>query len=184
VTDTTIRRMTAAAVLLVADIAAVVSFIHVEHLAATHGRTLLAAMLLPLSIDGTVVAASLVMLRAARSGVRAPWLARLTVAATLAANVAYGARFGVAGALLSGWPAAAFIGSAEMALSMVRRATRTASPRPALEVTARPARKASTRATGRGQDAATDAARKASAEGHPVPSAPPTTASGRPATWC
>jgi hypothetical protein len=123
--DTAIRRLTAAAVLLVAAIAAVVSFVHIEHLAVTHGQTVLAAMLLPVSIDGTVAAASLVMLRAARAGLGTPWLARvmlgLSVVATLAANIAYGARYGLTGSLLSGWPAVAFIGSAEMAIGMVRR---------------------------------------------------------------
>jgi hypothetical protein len=121
-----IRAATTAAVLLVAVIAAVVSFVHIEHLAVTHGQTELAAMLLPVSIDGTVAAASLVMLRAARAGLGTPWLARvmlgLSVVATLAANIAYGARYGITGSLLSGWPAVAFIGSAEMALGMVRRA--------------------------------------------------------------
>jgi hypothetical protein len=120
-----IQAATTAAVLLVAVIAAVISFVHIEHLSVTHGQTVLAAMLLPVSIDGTVAAASLVMLRAARAGIGTPRLARvmlgLSVAATLAANIAYGARFGIAGALLSGWPAVAFIGSAEMALGMVRR---------------------------------------------------------------
>jgi hypothetical protein len=38
------RGATAAAVLLVASIAAVVSFVHIEHLAITHGQTQLAAM--------------------------------------------------------------------------------------------------------------------------------------------
>jgi hypothetical protein len=120
-----IRAATAAAVLLVAAIAAVVSFVHIEHLAVTHGQTTLAAVLLPVSIDGTVAAASLVMLRAARAGLGTPWLARLmlglSVVATLAANIACGARYGLTGSLLSGWPAVAFIGSAEMAIGMVRR---------------------------------------------------------------
>jgi hypothetical protein len=131
VSDRSIRRGTAAAVLLVAAIAAVVSFVHIQRLALTHGQTQLAAGLLPLSIDGTVAAASLAMLRAARSGLGTPWLARfmlgLAVTATLAANVAYGVPYGLAGALLSGWPAVAFIGCAEMAIGMVRRA-RTAGP--------------------------------------------------------
>ena len=120
-----IRAATTAAVLLVAVIAATVSFVHIEHLAVTHGQTTLAAMLLPVSIDGTVAAASLVMLRAARAGLGTPWLARLmlglSVVATLAANIAYGARYGLTGSLLSGWPAIAFIGCAEMAIGMVRR---------------------------------------------------------------
>ena len=124
--EAAVRRMAAAAVLLVAAIAAVISYVHIERLAVTHGQTALAAYLLPLSIDGTVAAASLAMLRTARAGLGAPRLARfmlgLAVAATLASNVAYGARFGVTGSLLSGWPAVAFIGSAELAIGMARRA--------------------------------------------------------------
>ena len=131
--DRPVRRLTTAAVLLVAVIAAVVSFLHIEHLARTHGQTPLAAWLLPVSVDGTVAAASLSMLWAARAGLATPWLARgmLTagVAATLAANAAYGAPHGLSGELLSGWPAVAFVGSVEMVLSMIRR-TRTTAPAP------------------------------------------------------
>ena len=123
--DRAIRRLTAAAVLLVAAIAATVSYVHIEHLAVTHGQVELAAVLLPVSIDGTVAAASLVLLHAARAGLPSPWLARfmlgLSVAATLAANIGYGLPYGVAGALISGWPAVGFLGSVEMALTMIRR---------------------------------------------------------------
>jgi hypothetical protein len=70
--DQAIRRLTAGAVLVVAAIAAVVSFVHIEHLAVMNGQTSVAAMLLPLSIDDTVAAASLVMLRAARAGLGTP----------------------------------------------------------------------------------------------------------------
>jgi hypothetical protein len=44
----------------------------------------------------------------------------LGVSATVGANVAYGVAFGGLGALISAWPAVAFIGGAEMALSMIR----------------------------------------------------------------
>jgi len=119
-------------VLFVALIAAVVSFVHIEHLAAVHGQTTLTAWLLPLSIDGTVVAASMVMLRAARARLATPRLARfmlgLAVVATLAANIAYGLPYGLPGALISGWPAVAFIGCAEMAISAVRKMGTGASP--------------------------------------------------------
>ena len=132
--DQAIRRLTAAAVLLVAAIAAVVSFIHIEHLAVTHGQTQLAALLLPVSVDGTVAAASCSMLWAARSGLATPWLARamltLGVLATLAANVGYGAPYGLSGELLSGWPAVAFVGSVEMVLGMVRRTRAVPGPVP------------------------------------------------------
>ena len=120
-----IKRMTAGAVLLVAAIAAVVSYAHIYHLAVTHGQPAVAALLLPLSVDGTVAAASSAMLWAARSGMPTPWLARimlgLGVTATLAANAAYGAPFGVTGMLVSGWPGIAFVGSVETALGMVRQ---------------------------------------------------------------
>ncbi|HEY1324745.1 MAG TPA: DUF2637 domain-containing protein [Streptosporangiaceae bacterium] len=119
------RPLTAAAVLLVAAIAAVVSYMHVATLALHYGQPPLAAYLLPLSIDGLVASSSLVMLRAARAQVSAPWLARtglvLAVVATLAANVASGAQHGWPGALLAGWPAVAFVISAETAISMSRR---------------------------------------------------------------
>jgi hypothetical protein len=53
------------------------------------------------------------MLLEARSGRTAPVLARvmlgLGVAATVAANVAYGAAHGLTGAAISAWPAIAFI---------------------------------------------------------------------------
>jgi Protein of unknown function (DUF2637) len=121
----TYRSLSAAAVLLVAAIAATVSFVHIESLAVRYGQPLLAAWLLPVSIDGTVAVASLTMLRAARLELSAPWLARtmllLSVAATLACNIAYGLPHGWPGALLSGWPAVAFVGSAEVAISMSRK---------------------------------------------------------------
>jgi hypothetical protein len=119
------RALTAAAVLVVAAIAAVVSYLHIAKLALTYGQEPVAAYLLPLSIDGVVATSSLVMLRAARAGVSSPWLARtglgLSVAATLAANIASGLGHGWHGALLAGWPAIGFVLSAETAISMSRR---------------------------------------------------------------
>jgi Protein of unknown function (DUF2637) len=130
------RPLTAAAVLLVATIAAIVSYTHVATLALAYGQPPLAAYLLPLSIDGLVATSSLVLLRSARAGVSAPWLARtglvLAVAATLAANVASGAAHGWPGALLAGWPAVAFVISAETAIAMSRRrVAKVATERPA-----------------------------------------------------
>ena len=119
------RILTASAVLLVAAIAAVISYQHVVALAIRYGQPVLAAYLLPVSIDGLVAVSSLVMLRAARIGVSAPWLARtglvLAVIATLACNVGYGVAHGWPGALLSGWPAVAFVVAAETAITMTRQ---------------------------------------------------------------
>jgi hypothetical protein len=124
------KALTTAAVLLVATIAAIVSYWHVAELALRYGQPPVAAYLLPVSIDGLVAVASLVMLRSARLAVSAPWLARtglgLAVAATLGCNVAYGLPHGWPGALLSGWPAIAFVVAAEMAISMTRKRPRAA----------------------------------------------------------
>jgi hypothetical protein len=46
----------------------------------------------------------------------------LGIGATVGANIAYGAGFGLLGALISAWPAVAFIGSVEIAMQQVRRA--------------------------------------------------------------
>ncbi len=125
VTTDRYRLLTAAAVLTVAAIAAVVSYDHIARLALGYGQPPLAAYLLPLSIDGMVATSSLVLLRAARAGMSAPWLARaglvLAVLATLAANVASGLPHGWPGALVAGWPAVAFVVSAETVISMSRR---------------------------------------------------------------
>jgi Protein of unknown function (DUF2637) len=127
--------LTALAVLLVAAIAAVISYQHVVAPAIRYGQPPLAAYLLPVSIDGLVAVSSLVMLRAARIGVSAPWLARtglvLAVIATLACNVGYGVAHGWPGALLSGWPAVAFVVAAETAITMTRQ--RPAAPAPAAD---------------------------------------------------
>jgi Protein of unknown function (DUF2637) len=118
------RFVTALAVLVVAAVAGLISFGHVEVLALTSGQTLVAARCLPVSIDGLVVASSMVLLDYARRGIPAPVLARvllgLGVAATLTANAAAGASHGVAGVAVSMWPAVAFIGSAEAFLTLVR----------------------------------------------------------------
>jgi hypothetical protein len=113
------------AVATVATCAAVVSFGHIETLALSHGQPLTAARLLPVSVDGLLTAASLVLLDAARSGRKVPTLARymlaLGVLATVAANVAYGWRFGLVGMAVSAWPAVAFIGSVEIVMGMIRQ---------------------------------------------------------------
>jgi len=107
----------------VAGFAAIVSYSHIYTLAREHGQAGTAARLLPLSVDGLIVAASLALLHAARTGAPVA-LARsmlvLGVVATVGANVLYGLSFGLLGAIVSAWPAVAFIGSAEMALGMVR----------------------------------------------------------------
>lgn len=124
--DRVIRFTTAAAVCAVAAFAAVVSYSHIYGLGRDHGQDGTAARLLPLSVDGLILAASLVLLHEARNGRDAPGLARfmlwLGISATIGANIAYGAGYGLLGALISAWPAVAFIGTVEIATQQVRRA--------------------------------------------------------------
>lgn len=124
--DKLIRRATALVVVAVAVFAAIVSYSHIFDLGHTHGQHGAAGRLLPLSVDGLILAASLVLLHEARNARSAPPLARvmlwLGIIATITANVAYGVGYGVIGAVISAWPAIAFIGSAEMAMGLVRRA--------------------------------------------------------------
>ena len=118
--------LAALAVLAVATIAAIVSYSHIYDLGHAHGYTPGTARLLPLSVDGLIVAASLVLLAEARAQRPAPRLARaglvLGIAGTLAANVAYGVRFGPVGAVVNAWPAVSFIFSTEILLGQMRRA--------------------------------------------------------------
>lgn len=124
--DRFIRLTTAAVVCAVAGFAAVVSYSHIYGLGRVHGQDGTAARLLPLSVDGLILAASLVLLHEARNDRDAPRLARfmlwLGIAATIGANIAYGAGYGLLGATISAWPAVAFIGSVEIAMQQVRRA--------------------------------------------------------------
>src|SRR5580692_2598088 len=121
-----IRFATAAVVCAVAGFAAVVSYSHIYGLGRVHGQDGTAARLLPLSVDGLILAASLVLLHEARNGRDAPRLARfmlwLGIAATIGANIAYGAGYGLLGAVISAWPAVAFTGAVEIAMQQVRRA--------------------------------------------------------------
>ena len=103
-----------------------VSYSHIYGLGRAHSQDGTAARLLPLSVDGLILAASLVLLHEARNDRDAPRLARfmlwLGIAATIGANIAYGAGYGLLGALISAWPAVAFIGSVAIAMQQVRRA--------------------------------------------------------------
>jgi Protein of unknown function (DUF2637) len=123
--DRAIRAATAAVVTAVAAFAAVVSFSHIYDLGRVHGQSGTAARLLPLAVDGLILAASLVLLHEARNGRPAPALARfalwLGVGGTIAANGAYGWPYGPVGVVLSTWPGASFVIAVEMLMGLVRR---------------------------------------------------------------
>jgi hypothetical protein len=143
--DKMIRGATAAVVTAVAAVAAVVSYTHIYDVARHHGQSGLAATLLPLSVDGLILAASLVLLHEARNKRAAPalarWMLAFGVGATVAANVGYGLPFGMVGAVVSAWPAVAFIGSVELMMVVVSRARQDAAAAvaPAAALAPRPA---------------------------------------------
>jgi hypothetical protein len=118
------RFLSTLAVLVVAIVAAAISWAHIEYLALTYGQPLVAARALPVSVDGAVVASSLALLDAARRGVQAPALARVVlvagIVATLAANAVSGAGHGAIGVMVAMLSALSFIGSVEVLLATIR----------------------------------------------------------------
>jgi uncharacterized protein DUF2637 len=123
-TDKAIRWSTAAAVIGVAVVAAVVSYEHVYELVHAHGETGWTARFIPLTVDGLIWASSMVMLDSARRGVPVPrlsrWLLGVGIVATLAANITHGLGHGVIGAAVAAWPAVALVGSYELLMLVIR----------------------------------------------------------------
>ena len=117
-----VRWVTVAAVVLVAAVAAAGSYDHMRHLAAETGQGAM-SWLLPLGVDGLMVAASMVMLVRRRRGQTGGWLAWTAlvsgVAASLAANVAAAEPTALARAV-SAWPPLALLLAYELLMQMVR----------------------------------------------------------------
>ena len=110
----------------VAAIAAIVSYSHIYDLGRAHGGTGVPARLLPLSVDMLILVGELMLLHQAdHKGGRfvLGWaMVWSGILATLACNVAFGAQFGVTGALIWGWPAYSFVLAAAGMVSIVKRA--------------------------------------------------------------
>lgn len=119
-----IRRTGITAVSSVAAVAAIVSYDHMRTLAAEAGEGW-KAYALPVSVDGMIVAASLVMLTRRRAGLSAGWLAwvglALGLVVSLVANVA-AAEPTLIGRLVAAWPPLALGVSYELLLTLVRPA--------------------------------------------------------------
>jgi Protein of unknown function (DUF2637)/Winged helix-turn-helix DNA-binding len=109
----------------VAAIAAIVSYSHIYDLGRAHGGSGVAARLLPLSVDMLILVGELMLLHEADAKGRRFVLGWVLVwsgiLATLAANVTYGAAYGVAGAVIWGWPAYSFILAAGGMVAVVKR---------------------------------------------------------------
>jgi hypothetical protein len=108
----------------VAAVAAVISYRHAYELVSTHGETGVTARLVPFTVDGLILAASMLMLDASRRNHPAPPLARWClgagIVATIGANLAHGLGHGPIGALVSAWPALALAGSFELSMTLIR----------------------------------------------------------------
>lgn len=123
-TDRFVRISTALVVVAIGLVAAVVSYRHALEVVRAHGETGVTAQLVPLTVDGLVYVASMVLLDAARRRVQAPALARLAlalgIAATVAVNVLHGIAHGVVGALIAAWPAVCLVLTVELLMAMIR----------------------------------------------------------------
>ncbi|WP_240197590.1 DUF2637 domain-containing protein [Nonomuraea lactucae] len=120
-----IRWSTTVVVVLLATVAAIVSYRHAYEVITANGESGWVAYLVPLTIDGLIFASSMVLLDCARRGLEVPWLARvalvLGIAATLAANVMHGWSHGPVGAIVAAWPAVALVLSYELLMGVIRR---------------------------------------------------------------
>jgi len=125
-----VRITTVVAVSVVAAVAATVSFMHMHELAARAGEGW-RAWLVPLAVDGLVVAASMTMMVRRRAGHPAGWLAWVSMAAgitaSLAANVA-AAEPTLIGRAVAAWPPFALLLAYELLMDQIR--TDTTSPTP------------------------------------------------------
>lgn len=123
-TDRLIRITTALAVATVAAVAAVISYRHAYELVSTHGETGLTARLVPFTVDGLIVAASMLILDANRRGGQVPrlahWCLAAGIVATICTNLVHGLGHGPIGALVSAWPAVALAGSFELLMLLIR----------------------------------------------------------------
>jgi hypothetical protein len=124
--DVAIRWTTTVSVVLLAGIAAIVSYRHMHTLALEHGEIPWTAALIPLSVDGMIVASSMSLLLDSRRGIRSgalPWLLLLIgSSASLAANVAV-AEPTPYGRIIAAWPSLALIGAYELLMRQIRLST-------------------------------------------------------------
>lgn len=141
-TDRFIRLSAAATVVAIGAIAAFISYRHALDVATAHGESGATGRLVPLTIDGLVYVASMVLLDSARRQVPPPALARLALAlgigATVAVNVLHGVAHGVVGALIAAWPAVTLVLAVELLMGMIRRVRSGDEVSAALDIIVRP----------------------------------------------
>ena len=110
------------AVVVVGVIVAAISYSHIRDLALNYGGDSLTAPLLPLGIDGAVAAMTVFMHQASGAAL---WLSRfgllVAIGMTVAFNTAYGAAWGVTGAIVWSAPAVLLVICIEVSVLTVRR---------------------------------------------------------------
>ncbi len=123
-----IQATTTVAVVAVAAVAAFVSYRHMRGVALEQGEDRIAATVIPFSVDGLIVAASMTMLRDRRAGRPRSWLSytllTLGACASLAANVMH-AEATLAARIIAGWPPLALLGSYELLMRQIHTDHRT-----------------------------------------------------------
>lgn len=112
------------AIVTVATVAGWISYWHAVSLALRLGsESPLSAHLLPLTIDGMLLASALTGLFCSRYNLPQPKLARFAlvvgILCTIAVNVAQGLAHGIWAAVIAGWPAVALVISSELLLWVV-----------------------------------------------------------------
>ncbi|EFC84747.1 hypothetical protein FrEUN1fDRAFT_2064 [Parafrankia sp. EUN1f] len=126
-----IRITTVVAVATVATVAAFVSYRHMRGVALQYGEDPMTATVLPFSVDGLIVAASMAMLGDRRAGRRRSWLSAGLLAAgacaSLAANVLH-ADPTMSARVIAGWPPLALLGSYELLMRQIHPDRRLAPP--------------------------------------------------------
>ena len=127
-----VRVVTVGSVSVVAAVAAVVSYVHMRELGIRAGEAW-RADIIPLSADGLLVAASMVMLVRRRSGQSAGWLAWvglvLGLLASLGANLAVADWNDPVSIAVSGWPPLALAVAFELLITVTRTGPATAADR-------------------------------------------------------
>jgi hypothetical protein len=122
-----IRITTVVAVATVAVVAAFVSYRHMRGVAIAHGEDSMTAAVLPFSVDGLIVAASMAMLADRRAGRNRSWLSYVLLAlgacASLLANVLH-AEPTFTARIIAGWPPLALLGSYELLMRQIHPAGR------------------------------------------------------------
>jgi hypothetical protein len=118
-----IRWTRTSSVVLLAAVAAVISYGHMFALAVRHGETWWTSALIPLSVDGMVVASSMSILLSSegrKRGELLPWMLLIVGSlASLAANVAV-AEPSLVGRMVAAWPLFAFVGAYHLLQGQLR----------------------------------------------------------------